>query len=604
MKTETTSTDTTSEGATQESEATTSTMIVENTASVPASTTITTTTSTSTASAASAINTGIEDVSDDETEDPSRASTSGSNWRCPPVKKIRFNVASTSSPFTSSTSILNSSMFLNHTPARTLPNQKQLEAAFARAYHAGNFQPSQIDNPFFVFLAKQLNPSFQLPSTQRLCGPLLEELSAAIVDRLMDAVTQAGAVTLAFSGWRAQEPRLVYYVKTPEALFLHETSVLRPWARSSAYLDQELDRVVHLLGERRVMAVVTEPGEAADTACKLLRFRHPRLITYTCAAAALRQVQTTFAHTASFLIHMNHVSELFDLVRMSRRCALPCFAETWSTGMACCREAHELRDEALLVGAENHPGFRHVRNNVFWTTNERLLTYMEALTAHQEAISRDGAIISDAKRRLMDIERTSARILGSWDSAWLPVVDEAVVAHEAANTAAHLAAYLLDPRYHGDGLGEPELDEACQCIVEMCRDQAEAELLAEIALFRAHSGRFARRSLRIAAETAKPSAWWFGLCRESPLAIVASRLLRLPASAEVEGDMLDNDMTSQMPAKQMFVTRNLRLIGLEGWDQNVIRRSSTNHTPPLVNPGQPLPAGCAPIIDCEPSSSA
>ncbi|XP_052124418.1 uncharacterized protein LOC127749614 [Frankliniella occidentalis] len=101
----------------------------------------------------------------------------------------------------------------------------------------------------------------------------------------------------------------------------------------------------------------------------------------------------------------------------------------------------------------------------------------------------------------------------------------------------HLAAYMLDPRFRGEGLDDEEIIKAISFIsTESERLGIDlGEAIANLGNFRSKAAFFAMPSLWKAAETLHPATWWSGLCANQPLAKLAANLLSLPPStADVE----------------------------------------------------------------------
>jgi len=93
---------------------------------------------------------------------------------------------------------------------------------------------------------------------------------------------------------------------------------------------------------------------------------------------------------------------------------------------------------------------------------------------------------------------------------------------------------MLDPKYCGSHLSDEEISEVYSTISELASTVEGCDpvsCLADLAEFRAKVGLWKSEGIWHAAGTIPAATWWKGLCANRALALVASRVLSLPATS-------------------------------------------------------------------------
>ena len=136
-------------------------------------------------------------------------------------------------------------------------------------------------------------------------------------------------------------------------------------------------------------------------------------------------------------------------------------------------------------------------NDVFWQRNENLLKPMKPISTAILIVEGDSAVLSDAVKQFLIMKQA---IESTLQQSPLSTAEEAKVLtalgvrYKNMITSAHNAAYLLDPRYTGEGLSGDDFTDAVDLIIDLSGHEA-CDIVPEIANFREHTGRFASKHI-------------------------------------------------------------------------------------------------------------
>jgi len=218
----------------------------------------------------------------------------------------------------------------------------------------------------------------------------------------------------------------------------------------------------------------------------------------------------------------------------------------------------------------------HILSDVFWDKTsgvlkliEPILTWITKIEADAPQISLVAKIFSELQQHFEEVVATSPL-----NKAEEKVVKAALASRkDFCLKIVHKAANLLDPQCIGRHISEEDTIDACEMISNLAVLTAnvnEVAVLADLASYRAKTGLWSKPFIWKASLSVPPLTWWNGMCASRPLAIIARKILSLPAtSAACERSFSTyanihtakrNRLTTSRAGKLVYISQNLKLL--------------------------------------------
>ena len=400
---------------------------------------------------------------------------------------------------------------------------------------------------------------------------------------------------------------------------------------TASYISEIFESVISDVGEDKIIALVTDGAANMMAAHALVREKHPKIQSIRCTSHTLNLLAKDIEKLPTLSEHINRCKEIVKVFKyqhapaavlrriqkeksITKTIMMPS-PTRW--GSICdVMDRLQLNRSALQTAAIDDKLsstlVKSVRadimnDDIFWQRNAMFVKLLKPISNAILSTEGDDALLSDV---IHEFNTLKTSIESTLPTSPLTKSEEAKVTKAVSNrykdtvTSAHKAAYLLDPRYCGTHLPEEDFHEAIDLIVQLSNKSA-TDTVAEIAKFQDRGGRFSSKHIWSAVETqsktgeqqakgkqlikikarmCRPSTWWGGLCKSSPLSSVAKMLLNIPpSSAAAERNFSAfstihtkkrNRLTTQRASKLVYVYHNSRL--LKGFAANVNDESETD----------------------------
>ena len=479
------------------------------------------------------------------------------------------------------------SRFVDHMGAE---EQRNLDADFARGIYASGLALSTFNTPYWKAFFSRLRPSFKVPSPYMLGGPLLNAEYATCTASNQEKIKRAAAVgvmTDSYTNTR-HESVIDIVVTTPRPVLYKQ--IYRGVARETGeYVGNELLPVIREIGPEKVWILVTDNASNMVVAWEIVTSEFPHITAIGCAShcwnlyfqdliEAIAVVQKYYKHARNVVRKIKNSSNILAVFQEKQKekygnksITLKLPGKTrWAGAVILFNSL--LKNRAALqetVITEGLDVDRTVRKTVlesrFW---ERVKSSCDLLTPLHAAITlieSNRALLSDVYFLQQKIDDCVSDNVGKLRLSSAEKRDVKNIIQERRKftiSPVHMAAYMLDPRFRGDGLSNEEVGEAIRCISRLAGITGidEGSAIANLGEFRTSTGFFATESIWQSAKSLHPSVWWRGVCSTQPLCSIAASLLSMPpTAAEVERRWSDHGFIHDKLRNRLLNTRVTKL---------------------------------------------
>lgn len=398
------------------------------------------------------------------------------------------------------------------------------------------------------------------------------------------------------------------------------------------------ESIILEVGADKVSSIVTDGTANMMAAHKLVAEDYPRIQSIRCASHTLNLLAKDIEKLHTAMDHLSHCKEIIKVFKLQhipsavlrriqkekkieKTLILPS-PTRWGSVTNVMQRMQINRVALQLAAIEDSVApllDKSVRrnimdNDIFWQKNEQFLKLMAPVSAAILFLEGDRAILSEAVEQFKIMRQA---IEASLQQSPLSKAEE-IKTVSALNdryrdmiTPTHKAAYLLDPRYAGQGQSEEDFTTAVNLIIHLSGIEGN-DIVSEIANFRERIGRFSSKHIwniwrtdvvgdiegcfgtstiattsgkgkgpakviqsttakKIKSTSISASTWWGGLCTNSPLSKVAQMLLTIPPSSAAAAERnfssfstvhtkKRNRLTTLRASKLVYIYHNSRLL--------------------------------------------
>lgn len=474
----------------------------------------------------------------------------------------------------------------------TSPQEKTtLDTKFARALYASGMALSAFNTFYWADFFHHLRPSYILPTPYFLSGPLLtaeyERCVASNNEKIQNA-SSLGIMTDSYTNIRRES--VIDIIITTPAPVLHKQVFRGENRETGEYVGNELVTVIREKGPNKFLIVVTDNAANMQVAWEIVVTAFPHITAIGCASHCwdllfkdlieiISVIDKYYKHARNVVRFMKRSSNALAVFQAKQRekygknaITLKLPAKTRWAGAVILLNSLLKNKSALqeTVISDDLDIDRNVRECVlaskFWERIKCISDLLNPIHASITLIEGNRALLSDvyflhckinkcisvnlSKLRLSSDEKRSVKLL-------LKERKEYTVA------PIHMAAYLLDPRYMGEGLEDEEEGEAIVFISKLAEHMGiDAGIaIANLGEFRAGEGFFKTKSIMDASKNLHPAVWWSGVCSRQPLSRLASNLLSMPPTAsECERRWSDHGFIHDKTRNRLLNSRVTKLV--------------------------------------------
>jgi hypothetical protein len=171
----------------------------------------------------------------------------------------------------------------------------------------------------------------------------------------------------------------------------------------------------------------------------------------------------------------------------------------------------------------------NVLDDVFWKTLRSARELLRSISKAVTVSESDSARLSLIPRVLMDVKQN---VLKSLPKTCLTDYEQSQIVSRLRYRIRficydiHLASYILDPRFRGEGLSDHEVGAGLTVIeaIAVNLQLDKAKVLANVLMFKSKSGFFENNYLWDAVYEIEPSLWWQSMCKQQLAFQIACRI--------------------------------------------------------------------------------
>ncbi|KAJ1529989.1 hypothetical protein ONE63_006717 [Megalurothrips usitatus] len=456
----------------------------------------------------------------------------------------------------------NMSQFMDTISQDTISKADKL---FAKAAYYGGLPCSVYENnPYFKEACQVLRPAYPgPPNLYKLRKPLLEAEYEVANITLKERLKKAVCKTVMCDGWTncKSDGLINFMVGTPEIQFLKAVESQEN-RQTGDYIGTVCESVVDDIGSESVLHLVTDFAPANRVAWRKVNEKYPHIFTTGCVAHGLDLlcedlVKMPFLakikKPAKAIVKIKNTKVTHSLFKKKQKQVLGngkshalCMpSPTRFHGDEMMFESVMVNKEALIqLALSRPPGLSQaaktsILDEKFWEDLGFAISLLKPIAKGIKTLESDNQLMSLVPLVFMDIKNCMLELFEA-----KPDTPEGFVA--SASKALddrmnfcifdiHKAAYLLDPRFKGQGLSDSEVLDALEVIKSIANhlDLNSDDVIANVTAFRNRVGFFDREILwaRLSAPNFKPADWWLGLCNQQAARPVAERILQLHPTA-------------------------------------------------------------------------
>ena len=484
--------------------------------------------------------------------------------------------------------------------------QEKLDSLFSRAVYASATPFSIVENPHWLDFFNAIRPAYVVPSRFKLSNPLLDKEYNRVDAESMEKIAGADCVAIMCDGWsnRRNEAIISFIVNMPQPVFWKSFHSLLE-SHTAEYICEEASKVIKEIKAqcgKLVIGFVTDNASNMKKAWGLLQEEYPEISCYGCAAHGLNLIFGDLIKLETLAEIVNNAKsiakefkskhmlvDMFLKVQNEEKVhiSLKLPAKTrWGSTLICLdsvqQNKHVLRKLVVSEMSESTNLSRDIKkvilDDVFWENNEIMVQLLKPLFVAITNLEADKPNLADVYKIYHDVESKMKDELSSSPftaEEQIKVDDIFEKRRDFCIHIVHKAAYLLDPRYHGDLLSGDERVDAIEYICKLAENLAfcevnvnEDKIQENVAYYCAKEGFYSKSFLWQNVANISPTAWWNGFCANQELCKIASKILNLPSTtAAVERSFSTyanihtakrNKLSNDRARKLVFISQNIK----------------------------------------------
>ena len=465
--------------------------------------------------------------------------------------------------------------------------QKELDESFARAVFATGTPLSIVESPFWKSFFTKLRPAYRLPTRYVLSHTLLDREDKRISNLVSVKIAQAECLAIVSDGWTSvnNTPIVNFVITTPEPVFLKSVTTGEN-SHTGQYIAQLLRETIDEVGANKVMAVVTDNAANMKSAWGIITdtdgYKHIHcygcvahglqlLATDICSLDSVDKLLTRGKNIIKFVKYKHIPHAAFERIQHELTRGKQKVASSATDKQQATKSTKTMKPLSLILPSQTRWGthaamlqrllatkkaLQHLvmeddidniiersmkssilDNSVFWQQIENLHAVLQPVADAIKTIETDSPVLSDVPRIFFELRQSldqAVRIAPITKKEEKLVLKYVADRQEFSSNILQRVANMLDPKYCGCHLSDEEISEVYAKISELASTTdgcTAAACLSDLAEFRAKAGLWKNDGIWEAAKTIPARVWWTGLCANKTLALVASRVLSLPATS-------------------------------------------------------------------------
>jgi hypothetical protein len=520
--------------------------------------------------------------------------------------------------------------------------QNDLDECLARAFYATGTPFSTVENTLWLTFFQKLRPSYKVPSRYALANTLLDKEDERISEQVAIKIAEAESVAVISDGWTNvnNSPVINFIIATPDPVFLRSVTTDEN-RHTGDYIAELLIQVIEEVGSQKVMAVITDNASNMKAAWKIITAKYGHIYCYGCIAHGLHLLATDLCRMESVDKLLTRAKDIVKFVK-NKQIPLSVFRRIqqerhknskvppvslvlpsttrWGTIakmlerlLATKRSLQHMVVEDEIDAIIHTPVKSDIMDNSeFWPQIENLLAVLKPIADSIKYVESDKPRLADIPQIFLTLKQslTAAAPTAPVKNNAKIIMDRLAARELFCSNVLQRVAHMLHPKYCGALLSDEEVSEVFDEIIKIARfsNCNEAECLADLAEFRSHTGLWKNNGMWEAASVIPANVWWKGFCAGKSLALVASRVLNLPASSAASErnwstfkhiqSSKRNRLTDKRSNKLVNVKFNLGITSLSNFGTTTAGKSEKHIR------GSPEAGACADVVSADSAGSS
>lgn len=388
---------------------------------------------------------------------------------------------------------------------------ESLDLLVAKFFYATNIAFTAVEHQTFKELISTLRPGYSPPSRKALAGELLDKVSAEVLSRTKKCI-EGKQVTLVEDGWSNihNDPVIATCLHSEGRSFFLDSIEAKTNTKNAEYHKGILKDAILKAKEKfncDVKAVVTDNARVMEKAKDLLCEEDNTLVVYGCSAHYLNllgqdvtpsQVLQHIVKVQKFFRNHHIPSALLKEIPNTVKPQLP--GDTrWKSQLTCIESFHRNKHAYMQIIEENEHHIDKdvsniIRNYNLYKQSKDLLLQLKPIADALDRLQSDTATLDEACR------------------VWLSLLkDENLQSrHQEVSKRLtqslqtfHYLAYLLNPKYKGEGLTDKQKESARSYLTERY-----PESISLLIAYEAEATPFPGTYFTETGKNMNPITWW------------------------------------------------------------------------------------------------
>lgn len=472
-------------------------------------------------------------------------------------------------------------------------------------------------HPLWIDFFSKLRPSFKLPGRKLISTRLLDNQFNIMEKDIKQILADAPNLSLQCDGWSncRNESIINFMISYPKPLFVKFLET-KESTHSAEYLCAEMEKVMIAYGPEKLLVVIGDNAANVQCALKLLNEKYTHIIPLGCVSHLMHLLcgdimkstsSKQIFSSAKFIIKKVRRSHLlcalFSKIQKENDivCALKLPGVTRWGSIQNALESLLINRTVLQIMIVNDVAKSKFPANVrkqiagddLWKKINLLVNVLKPITLVNIGLEGDSVLIQKLHPLLSKLESDIRPILQSTNFFTQTEQKNFIVdmkqRKEYVIKPIHLAAVLLNPIDRGTSLNGSESIDAMEFVFVTAQNIKldTCMVLNEIGNYKNKEGMWNKEFVWTAVNTMCPLRWWKTFYSQSPLSIVAVRILSAPiTSAATERanstfgwihNNKRNRLKTQRAGKITYLAHNWNLMNNRKKDPN--RKPSTADEP-------------------------
>lgn len=388
---------------------------------------------------------------------------------------------------------------------------EKLNLLVAKFFFANNIPFNIVEHHTFKELVSALHPGYTPPSRKALAGELLDQVSANVVNHMKKNV-EGKQVTLIEDGWSNihNDPIIATCIHCEGKSYFLDSIDAGTHTKNAHFHKSILQEAITKAKTEfncDVKAVVTDNARVMDKAKEFLFEQDNNLVLYGCNAHYLNlllqditpiQVIQNIVKVQKFFRNHHIPSALLKEISNTVKPQLP--GDTrWKSQLVCIESFHRNRHAYQKITEEHEDCIDRdisnlINNYNLYKQSKDTLSQLKPIADSLDRLQSDSATIDEACHTWLSLLK---------EECLQPRISDISKRMTQSMQPFHFLAYLLNPKYKGDGLSNTQKESARSFLVKKYPDS-----ISLLIAYEAETAPFPATYFTESGRNINPVTWW------------------------------------------------------------------------------------------------